>query len=403
MSDTLPKGWKWVKLGEIAEVVGGFAFKSQHFGEYGTPVVKIKDIKPPYIDVEELEKVDISFYNDKNLKKYYIEKDDFVLAMTGATIGKIGILKRDLKLLINQRVAKIVPKDIVNKAFIYYSINNNTFQQFIQNNIDSNSAQENISSQSIGRFPILLPPLPEQKAIAEVLSSLDDKIELLHRQNKTLEEMAMTLFRQWFIEPTKDGLPEGWEEKNLKDICVIKNGYAFKSSTYTNFGIKIIRTLNFLNHWIDLNDLVYVSEETASRYENFYLKRKDFLLVMVGASIGNFAIVTKEILPALQNQNMWCFRANKGISQHYLNYLLQHMIKETLQGSSGSAREFFQKSIFYEFKIKLPPPHLLSKFEEIVEPCFSKIELNRYQIQTLEKLRDTLLPKLMNGEVRVKF
>jgi type I restriction enzyme S subunit len=146
-----------------------------------------------------------------------------------------------------------------------------------------------------------------------------------------------------------------------------------------------------------------VSEETASRYENFYLKRNDFLLVMVGANIGNFAIVTKEILPALQNQNMWCFRANKGISQHYLNYLLQYIIKETLQGSSGSAREFFQKSIFYEFKIKLPPPHLLSKFEEIVEPYFSKIELNRCQIQTLEKLRDTLLPKLMSGEIRVRI
>jgi len=172
----IPEGWKWVKLGDVAEVVGGFAFKSQHFGKHGTPVVKIKDIKPPYIDVEELEKVDTSFYNDKNLKKYYIEKDDFVLAMTGATIGKIGILKRDIKLLINQRVAKIVPKDMVNKDFIYYSINNNTFQQFIQNNIDSNSAQENISAQSIGRFPILIPPLPEQKAIADILSSIDDNV-----------------------------------------------------------------------------------------------------------------------------------------------------------------------------------------------------------------------------------
>ena len=209
--------------------------------------------------------------------------------------------------------------------------------------------------------------------------------------------MAETLFRQWFVKEAD----EGWEEVPLKDVCIIHNGYAFQSPTYTDSGQKIIRTMNFSNHWIELNGLVYVSSKSAEEFERFYLQRNDFLLVMVGASLGNFAIVTQDILPALQNQNMWRFRANESFSQHYLNYGLRQIINETLHGASGSAREFFQKGVFYDLMIPRPPLALLIRFEETTESLFSRIELNRFQIHTLENLRDNLLPKLMSGEVRV--
>ena len=237
--------------------------------------------------------------------------------------------------------------------------------------------------------------MEEQRAIASVLSSLDDKIDLLHRQNKTLEAMAETLFRQWFV--------EGAEEKPLKAICTINNGYAFKSPTYQDSGQKIVRILNFSDHWIKLDNLVFISQELAKSFEKYYLKRNDFLLVMVGASLGNFSIVTKDVLPALQNQNMWCFRAKKNVKQHYLNFVLRKVIDENLHGASGSARQFFQKSVFYELEVSIPPLTMMKEFEEVAEGYFQKIELNRSQIHILEKLRDTLLPKLMSGEIRVKL
>ncbi|MBN1930717.1 MAG: restriction endonuclease subunit S [Desulfobacterales bacterium] len=263
----------------------------------------------------------------------------------------------------------------------------------------STSVYPSLKPSDIENVEILLPPLPEQKAIASVLSSLDDKIDLLHRQNKTLEAMAETLFRQWFVEEAQDD----WEEKHLKEICVINNGYAFKSPTYQDFGQKIIRTLNFSNHWIELDRLVFISQELAKSFEKYYLKRNDFLLVMVGASLGNFAIVTKDVIPALQNQNMWCFRAKKKIKQHYLNFVLRKLIDENLHGASGSARQFFQKSVFYEIEVPIPPLTVMEEFERVAEGYFQKIELNKCQIRTLEKLRDMLLPKLMSGEVRVKI
>ena len=395
MSEKIPKSWKWVKLGEVAEVVGGFAFKSQHFGKHGTPVVKIKDIKPPYIDVEELEKVDTSFYNDKNLKKYYIEKDDFVLAMTGATIGKIGILKRDLKLLINQRVAKIVPKDMINKAFIYYSINNNTFQQFIQNNIDSNSAQENISSQSIGRFPIPLPPLPEQKAIAEVLSSIDDKIDLLHRQNKTLEEMAMTLFRQWFIEPTKDGLPEGWKMGYLADEFDITMGQSPPGETLNEEKIGMV----FFQGGSDFRfrfpvPRVYTTAPTR-------IAKPLDTLVSVRAPVGDINMAFEE---CCLGRGVAAFRYKQNPEFYSYTYYKMRSLTEQIKlfEDNGTVFGSIGKENFKKLDCFIPPIEMILKFEKNAKPFDDKIISNTKQIRTLEKLRDTLLPKLMSGEVRVK-
>ena len=281
---------------------------------------------------------------------------------------------------------------------------NNLLVYFFQN-LDlspyiTGAVQPKLSKKSLLSIPILLPKREEeQKAIADVLSSLDDKIDLLQRQNQTLESLAQTLFRQWFIEEAQNE----WEVKRLRDVCDIKNGYAFKSKTYQDEGYKIIRTVNFDNHLVTLNGLTYISHEFAKEFKKFNLKRFDYLLVMVGASLGNFAIVTKDILPALQNQNMWCFRARAHISQHYLNFAIQDIVNENLHSSSGSARQFFQKSVFYNFEIVVPPTSLIKKFTEAAENIYSKIELNQAQIRTLETLRDTLLPKLMSGAVRVRM
>lgn len=284
--------------------------------------------------------------------------------------------------------SKVFPK------FLFYQLTLIDYE-----NLNVGSAVPSLTVPVINEIEITLPELPEQKAIASVLSSLDDKIDLLHQQNQTLEALAETLFRQWFIEEAK----EDWDEVKLKSICSINNGYAFKSETYTLSGHVIVRTMNFNQNYIDLNNLVYISDEFAKSFSKYQLKRNDFLLVMVGASLGKSAIVTEDVLPSLQNQNMWSFRAHEIYLQHYLNHALRDIVNENLHSASGSAREFFQKGVFYELEIILPPVDLLKQFSAVCENNLTKIENNRYQIQTLNQLRYTLLPKLMSGEVRVNL
>ena len=206
--------WAKVSLSEVATIIPGFAFQSKEFSQHGTPVVKIKDINPPLVNSSDLARIDEDAYPLGKLDKYRLHSGDFVVAMTGATIGKVGRYVSKERGLLNQRVAKISPIHSVSWDFIYHAVSMPYFDRFIENNIDSESAQANISASGIGRYPIALPKLKEQEAIAEVLSSLGDKIDLLKRQNKTLEGMAEALFRQWFIEETQDD----WEQVPLDDL-----------------------------------------------------------------------------------------------------------------------------------------------------------------------------------------
>ena len=165
--------WKEVTLADIADIVPGFAFKGKDFGTVGQSVIKIKDIIPPIIDILHTNKIDIKKYNKHKIDKYKIKKNDFVVAMTGATIGKVGVLTKEIEAYVNQRVAIIKPHDNISKEFVYYTTQITEFYNHIKNNIDSNSAQENISGNSIGKYIIYIPSLDYQNRIVDILSSFD--------------------------------------------------------------------------------------------------------------------------------------------------------------------------------------------------------------------------------------
>lgn len=180
------KEWKVIQLKEVCELIPGFAFKSSEFGEHDYSAVKIGDIQPPYVREEGLTGVDISRYSKEKLEKFKVYYGDFVLAMTGATIGKIGRYIGTSGAYINQRVLLFRPKENVNKEYLYYCLQTPVFQQYIFNHIDSQTAQPNISAGSVSGFEILLPGISVQNKIANILSALDSKIELNNRINHNL-------------------------------------------------------------------------------------------------------------------------------------------------------------------------------------------------------------------------
>lgn len=404
--DYLP--WKECKLGDVVEIVPGFAFKSQHFSKNAghAKVIKITDIVPPFIDIDNAMSVDLGSYDKKKLEKYIIKKGDFIVAMTGATIGKIGRMRTEEIAYINQRVATFRPRINTISDFVYCSISRSEFQAFIQNNIDSNSAQENISGTSIGRFPILLPPLPEQRAIAGVLSSLDDKIDLLHRQNKTLEAMAETLFRQWFVEPCKNGLPEGWREGKISDLC----STITKGTTPTTLGHAFVESgVNFIKveSITDTGDFIWnkfakISFETHEFLSRSIINAGDVLCSIAG-TIGRLAIATDDILPANTNQAIAIIRADmeKCYPEFLYLFFKSQLFREIMDGKIVHAvQPNLSLGEIGNTDVLIPPLTYLSEFKKILQPLFLKKKENYLQIRTLENLRETLLPKLMSGEVR---
>jgi len=390
----IPEGWKWVKLGEIAEIIKG--------RKPETLIENPKENSLPYLTAEYFRyRIPSQFVNIEKEKNLPVcEKDDIILIWDGSQAGQVFT---GLKGILASTMVKIIPNlDKVDKAYLYFFL---TTKFEYLNTQTTGSAIPHVNKNAFLNLPIILPPLPEQKAIAEVLSSIDDKIELLHRQNKTLEEMAMTLFRQWFIEPTKDGLPEGWEEVSLGDVFDYLEGPGIRNWQYSTKGIPFLNIRLIENEEINIKNANFISEEEAfGKYKKFLLQEGD-VVISTSGTLGKYAIVRKYHLPLLLNTSIIRFRPkNKNYRIFMYLYLKSREFKEYLESSAdGSVQANFGPTHLRMIKIVIPPNHILEKFENAVSPFYEKLNNNYSQIQTLEKLRDTLLPKLMSGEIRVRI
>lgn len=398
--------WAKVSLSEVATITPGFAFKSKEFSQHGTPVVKIKDINPPLVNSSDLARIDEDAYPFGKLDKYRLQSGDFVVAMTGATIGKVGRYVSKERGLLNQRVAKISPIHSVSWDFIYHAVSMPYFDRFIENNIDSESAQANISASGIGRYSIALPKLKEQEAIAEVLSSLDDKIDLLKRQNKTLEGMAEALFRQWFIEEAQDD----WEYKELGRFVDVINGLSYKSSDLNQSSTAMISLKCFPREGGFSREGL---KEFNGRFKESHVARKGDLFVACtdltqdAEVVGNPIVVndTFGYSKLVFSMDTVKIQPTGDFGAQFLYQLMRtRMFKEHCKAfANGSTVLHLQKSAIPEFEFSVPPSWKVLEFESKCERFHEKVVLNERQIEILQQERDTLLPKLMSGEVRVNL
>ena len=247
----------------------------------------------------------------------------------------------------------------------------------------------------LNEIDINLPPLPEQKAIAGVLSSLDDKIDLLHRQNKTLEVMAETLFRQWFVEEVSDD----WEEVELETVIETTSGGTPSRKNmefYNNGTIFWVKSKELNGTYIfDTEEMITSNALNSSSAK--LLPENSILIAMYGATVGEYAIISKAMT---SNQAICALIPNDNYPYTYLFMLIKINKNELINMAVGSA----QQNISQQLIKKIPVLNCVGKIKQYhLSVCqyFEKIKSNLIQIQTLEKLRDTLLPKLMSGEVRV--
>ena len=217
--------WREFKLGDICTIIQYGYTESATFDPVGPKFLRITDIVPNIIDWSTVPYCKI---DKENYEKYKLDVGDIVIARTGATTGYNKRIKDSINAVFASYLIRFkINKEIADDCFISYVLKSDSYFGFIDNAVGG-SAQPGINARVLSQFSFLLPPLPEQKAIAEVLSSLDDKIDLLARQNKTLEELAQAYFRKWFIEDASDE----WEEKGLDEIADFLNGLPLQKYPY---------------------------------------------------------------------------------------------------------------------------------------------------------------------------
>jgi type I restriction enzyme S subunit len=257
----------------------------------------------------------------------------------------------------------------------------------------------NLNTTILGTLPLIVPPLPEQKSIASILSSLDDKIDLLHRQNKTLETLAETLFRQWFVEAAE----EGWETKSLFDVIELVGGGTPKTEVaeYWDGNIKWISAKDITpNHKGYITTTEKAITELGLENSSARVLPKYATVISARGTVGKYCLLS---------ESMAFSQSNYGIRPRYkdcyfFTYLLVASSVDELQAAAyGSVFDTITTNTFKEHKINFPTESEIQSFEESIKPYFEKMLKNCEQIRTLTRLRDTLLPKLMSGEVRVKL
>lgn len=410
----IPAGWEETTLGKKIFIQPWFAFKSSDFEWISNSfVVKIKNIQPPFVVLNSNDTVNILNYSHEKLEKFVVKKGDYLVAMTWETIWKVGKYLLDFDSYLNQRVCKFVDMQKADYKFIYYTLLNLSFQKYI-NAFSFGAAQANISTTEIWNFPIHLPPLPEQQAIAAVLSSFDDKIELLRAENQTLEQMGQELFKERFGKwKVGDELPEGWRVYRLNELVEIVNGYSYKGNELLESGEDGLVTLKsfdrnwgFQTRWFKPFDWNPKKNQEVNIWD-LVVSHTD--LTQDGDVLWNPALIfdnggfqkmyiTMDLVkvisrvPEINSAFLYYLMKTKEFKGHCLGY------------ANGTTVLHLSKKAIPEYKIVLPKNlEKIKSISNVLEKFTLKISKNTKAIQTLSATRDQLLPKLMSGEVRVEF
>ena len=378
--------WKEYKIKNItSRITSGGTPKSSEASYYdGTiPWLNTKEIN--FNRITKTERY-ITEEGLNNSSAKWIPKGSVIIAMYGATAAKVAYSLIDLTT--NQACCNlIIDEDKANSQFVYYYIQS-SYEELL--NLACGAAQQNLSVGVIGDFPIFLPPLYEQKRIASILSSLDDKIDLLNRENATLEAMAETLFRQWFIEEAK----EDWEDVPLGDVIKTTSGGtpSRKHTEYYNNGtINWVKSKELQGTFISSTEEL-ITENAISNSSAKMLPMKSVLIAMYGATVGEYGILSK---PMTCNQAVCALIPNDNYPYTYLFVWAALMKEDFINLASGAAQQNISQDLIKQQMVS-SDINLIKLYDEQVRAYFEKMECNQKQIILLSKQRDILLPKLMS-------
>lgn len=375
--------WKNQFLGDIADVIDSL-HKTPRYSVSGYPMVRVTDIKPGYLKLDDCLRVDEATYKEFTQRRRP-QIGDIVFSRVGS-YGVSAIVNSSDPFCLGQNTTFIVPKQ--DPFYLYYFLNSSDALSQIEGLV-AGSTQPTISLKSIKEIVVPTPSLPEQAAIAEVLSSLDDKIDLLHRQNKTLESLAETLFRQWFIEEA-DSI---WEKGNIYNLVNVVYGYPFKSTFFNEEyrGLPLIRIRDLKDGFSD----TFTDEECDPKY---LIDTGDLIAGMDGEFRLHVWSGTKSVL----NQRLCKFEPKYNyVPKLFVYNLIKPHLHFYENTKVGTTVIHLGKSDIDDIEISIPPRQKLREFGNVTDPIFAKLKINFEQLRTLTSLRNSLLPKLISGGATV--
>ena len=403
-AQSVPKGWVESTLGEVGRVVTGKTPSKNNPDDWGD---KYDFITPSeiggnnkYIYNTPRKLSDIGF---ERFSRMILPENSIIVTCIGSDMGKVVLNK--YKALTNQQINSIIVNEDNYFDFIYYLLKN-AYRILRRNAEGSGSTMPILNKGNFENLSFTIPKsLEEQKAIAQILTAFDDKIELLQAQNKTLETTAQTIFKEWFGKyKIGDELPEGWRVGRLGEefnITIGRTPPRKEKEWFSNTPIG--------KKWISIKDIgnsgAYISN-TAEYLTNKAIERfnipiipKNTTILSFKMTVGKLTITTEDMLSneAIAHLKL---KQNTVLSSEFIYLYLQDLDFNAL-GSTSSIVTAINSTMIKYLEFLMPEKNILLQFDELIKPIFDKIYNNTTQIQTLKQTRDTLLPKLMSGQLRV--
>ncbi len=281
--------------------------------------------------------------------------------------------------------------------YLYYLICSPLVHNPAIKSMVGSSGRQRVQTDVIANLNIELPPIEEQREIGCILKAFDDKIEYNNKINNNLLGQALTLYATKFSSSEKKGC--------IGNYCTVKSGFAFKSSWWTNIGIKVIKIGSINQDNLNLLECSYVSEDKVDKAKDFVVKAGDLLIAMTGATIGKFAMVPYSSEVLLVNQRVGkFFLGNNPIEKLpfiYCTLKQPEVYGEVINRGQGSAQPNISASDIMSIPCVIPSQEAINDFNDAAQPLFNLIISNQRENQQLSELRDALLPKLMSGELDV--
>lgn len=424
--------WKKCKLSDVADVRDGTHDSPKEVSVGGFPLVTSRHISNGRVDLRDTYNISEKDFNAINLRSK-VDGGDILISMIG-TVGQIAYVAADPRYAI-KNVGLIKPNKWENSKYIFYYLKSPTAQEDIVSRLKG-TTQQYLSLGELRNFPITLPPLDEQKRIAEVLGAFDDKIELLQKQNKTLEDMAKALFKSWFVDfdvvrakqkglPKADimreyhltdelydlfpssfadsplgPIPSGWEVKTIQDLGEVVCGKTPSTSHKEYYG----GSVPFITI-PDMHNSIFANK--TERYLTSQGEQAQPTKTLPPFSVCVSCIATPGLVTMTTTNSQTNQQINSVIPHNleakFYNYYVLRSVADQIraQGSGGSVFVNLNKTAFSKIKVLWADQSLQKLFTKESESYFNKILNNLKQIQTLTELRDTLLPRLISGKIRV--
>ena len=403
-------------LGNYINILSGFAFKTKDFVDVGIPIIKIKNICPPYVSLEDLTYV--SKETGEKQKKFMLSYDDVLIAMTGShinqwasVVGRVARVKYTEKTLLNQRVGKITVKENADADldYIYYFLSQDKVKVQLAAKAGGTANQANISATHIQELVFPCPNIETQIRISNILKNYDDLIENNKKQIKLLEEAAERLYREWFVdlhfpghEDVKivDGVPEGWKKQKISEFGEIITGKTPSTTKEQYYGgnIPFVKIPDMHNCVYPIVTESTLTTEGANTQKNKFIP-KNGIMVSCIATVG---LVNIAIEPCQTNQQINSIVLHDEQDLYY-TYFTMKRLKALLEGvgSNGATMTNVNKTKFGNLEVLYPSNNLRKDYFDYCKPIFEKIYALSIGVHKLSQVRDGLLPKLMSGEIEV--